>query len=126
MSNLVLTVPLFRVSDMETALAFYCEKLGFQKRSEYRPHEGPEPAYVVIQRGETGLHLSSFSGDGQTGGRAVVYCDDVDAMHRELGERGVKVGLEPVDQSWGDREMYIEDPDGNQLRYTQLNGKQTK
>ena len=78
---------------------------------------------MVIQRGETGLHLSSFSGDGQTGGKAVVYCDDVDAMHRELGERGVKVGLEPVDQSWGDREMYIEDPDGNQLRYTQLGKK---
>ncbi len=120
MSNLVLTVPLFRVSDMETALTFYCEKLGFQKRSEYRPHAGPEPAYVVIQHGETGLHLSSFSGDGQTGGRAVVYCDDVDAMHRELGERGVDVGPEPMDQSWGDREMYISDPDGNQLRYTQL------
>jgi uncharacterized glyoxalase superfamily protein PhnB len=104
---------------METALAFYCEKLGFKKRSEYRPHDGPEPAYVVIQHGETGLHLSSFSGDGQTGGRAVVYCEDVNALHRELGERGVDVGPEPMDQSWGDREMYISDPDGNQLRYTQ-------
>lgn len=36
--NLSLTVPLLRVSKMKTALDFYCEKLGYEKRSEYRPH----------------------------------------------------------------------------------------
>ncbi len=118
--NLSLTVPLLRVSKMKTALDFYCDKLGYEKRSEYRPHpDSDDPAYVVIQREETGLHLSSFSGDGQTGGRAVVFCHDVDALHREFGARGVDVGLEPTDQSWGNREMYLDDPDGNQLRFTQ-------
>ena len=93
--NLSLTVPLLRVSKMKAALDFYCEKLGYEKRSEYRPHpDSEDPAYVVIQREETGLHLSSFSGDGQTGGRAVVFCQDVDALHREFGARGVDVGLE--------------------------------
>ncbi len=111
---------LLRVSKMKTALTYYCDKLGYEKLSEYRPHPNAEdPAYVVIKRDETGLHLSSFSGDGQTGGRAVVFCHDVDALHREFGARGVDVGLEPTDQSWGNREMYITDPDGNQLRFTQ-------
>ena len=118
--NLLLTVPLLRVSRIKAALAFYCEKLGYEKLSEYRPHpDSEDPAYVVLKRDETGLHLSSFSGDGQTGGRAVVFCKDVDSLHREFGERGVDVGLEPTDQSWGNREMYLADPDGNQLRYTQ-------
>jgi len=120
MSNLLLTVPMLHVANMRSALDFYCDRLGFIKTSEYRPHSDVEdPAYVILQRDETGLHLSSFPGDGRPGGVAVIFVDDVDALHREFAGRGVEVGLEPVDQSWGNREMYIGDPDGNQLRYTQ-------
>ena len=25
----------------------------------------------------------------------------------------------PIDQSWGTRELYVDDPDGNTLRFTQ-------
>lgn len=118
--NLRLTVPMLHVADMKTAQAFYCEQLGFKKISEFRPHEESDnPSYVVLKRDETGLHLSSFSGDGKPGGVAVIFVDDVDALHKEFSQHGVDVGLAPVDQSWGNREMYISDMDGNQLRYTQ-------
>jgi hypothetical protein len=26
----------------------------------------------------------------------------------------------PLDQSWGTREFYVDDPDGNTIRFTQL------
>ena len=119
-SNLILTVPMLHVTDMKTAIPFYCKRLGFMKVSEYKLHENSaDPAYVVIQRDETRLHLSSFPGDGKPGAVAVIFVNDVDALHREFSKLGIDVGDGPVNQTWGNREMYISDPDGNQLRYTQ-------
>jgi uncharacterized glyoxalase superfamily protein PhnB len=43
--------------------------------------------------------------------------EDVDALHRELIAKGVRVELEPTDQPWGNREMYVKDPDGNSIRF---------
>jgi hypothetical protein len=44
--NLVLAVLTLHVEVMETALAFYCAKLGFEKQSEFRAHPGSDnPAH---------------------------------------------------------------------------------
>ena len=118
--NLRTAIPMLHVDDMEIAITYYCEKLGFKKASEYRGDElSPNPAYVVITRDELWFHLSSFSGDGKPGGVAVLFVRDVDALHREYESKGVHVGMEPVDQSWGNKEMYLTDPFDNQLRFTQ-------
>lgn len=54
-ANHLLTVPMLRVEDMPGALAFYCERLGYRKASEYRADpEKANPAYAVIQRGGAG------------------------------------------------------------------------
>jgi catechol 2,3-dioxygenase-like lactoylglutathione lyase family enzyme len=115
--NLVLSVPMLHVSEMTVALEFYRDRLGFSVTSEYRPHQDSPDAYVVLQRDDAKLHLSSFSGDGKPGGVAVVFVQDVDALYEEFRQKGVAGA--PCDQTWGNREMYIRDADGNQLRYTQ-------
>ena len=120
MNNLRTAITMLHVDDMTGAIAFYCQKLGFEKASEYRVDETrANPAYVVISRDELWFHLSSFSGDGKPGGVAVLFVRDVDALHQEYKSQGVDVGMSPVDQTWGNREMYITDPFGNQLRFTQ-------
>jgi RimJ/RimL family protein N-acetyltransferase len=53
------------------------------------------------------LHVSSFSGDGVSGGVAGFLVDDVDARHAELVAKQVVIDLEPTDQTWGTREMYV-------------------
>jgi uncharacterized glyoxalase superfamily protein PhnB len=45
------------------------------------------------------------------------FVEDVDALHAELVGRGVRIDVAPVDQTWGNREMYVKDPDGNCLRF---------
>ena len=120
MKNLRTAIPMLHVDDMAGAIAFYCEKLGFNKASEYRVDEArADPAYVVITRDELWFHLSSFPGDGIPGGVAVLFVRDVDALHQEYKKQGIDVGMHPVDQTWGNREMYIKDPFGNQLRFRQ-------
>jgi len=44
--------------------------------------------------------------------------DDVDELYAELVAKGIPNDLQPADQTWGNREMYVRDPDGNCLRFT--------
>jgi lactoylglutathione lyase len=47
-----------------------------------------------------------------------VYVEDVDEMVTAARAAGVPVLLEPVDQPWGERIAYVEDPDGNLVMLT--------
>ena len=117
---LKLAIPLLHVSDSATAEHFYCGQLGFHLEFAHRP-EGVNlgPCYLGIRRDGVWLHLSSFSGDGVAGGVANLIVDDVDALHREFAAKGVAIDVGPVDQSWGNREMYVRDADRNSVRFIQ-------
>ena len=111
-------IPLLHVSDIAAAEEFYCVRLGFTLEFAHRP-DGitADPCYMGISRDGVWLHLSSFSGDGVAGGVANLLVDDVDALHREFVGKGVPIAVGPVDQTWGTREMYVKDADGNSLRF---------
>ena len=85
----------------------------------YRPFGGTDPCYMAVSRGGVLLHVSSFSGDGVSGGVVVVEVNDVDCLHADLVAKGVPIDTAPVDQSWGSREMYVKDADRNSIRFTQ-------
>jgi uncharacterized glyoxalase superfamily protein PhnB len=118
--HLISSIPVLHVSDIEEAEEFYCQKLGFVKEWEYQGNsQSSNPAYVGLQRDGVWLHISSFSGDGVSGAVALIVVSDVDSLFAEFSERGVQIQLEPYDQSWGGREMYLRDPDDNSLRFRQ-------
>jgi hypothetical protein len=54
-----------------------------------------------------------------TGGAVVLITEDVDALFKEFSLKNTIIDLVPTDQSWGNREMYIKDPDENSIRFTQ-------
>jgi hypothetical protein len=49
----------------------------------------------------------------------VIVVDDIEALHAEFVARGVAIDLPPIDQTWGVREMYVKDSQGNALRFAQ-------
>lgn len=101
------------------AEAFY-RQLGFEIESRYRPAENQnDPCYLGLIRDGVRVHLSSFPGDGVAGGVVNLYVSDVDALHTELVDAGLSTEMDPTDQSWGTREVYVNDPDGNSLRFVQ-------
>ncbi|MET0397717.1 MAG: VOC family protein [Longimicrobiaceae bacterium] len=120
-----LAIPVLHVSSSAAAEAFYA-RLGFRALWAYRPDESlPDPCYMGVGRDGVTLHLSSFSGDGVAGGVVFLLVDgvdDVDTLHAELVARGVPIHLAPTDQTWGNREMYVKDPDGNSIRFTREAG----
>lgn len=120
MPKLEFAVPVLHVSSSVAAEEFYCKRLGFQRRSAYRADDKlADPCYLVVSRDSVWLHLSSFSGDGVAGGVVYLAVDDVDALHAELLARGVAIDTGPVDQTWGNREMYVKDADRNSIRFVQ-------
>ena len=111
-------IPVLHVSASAAAEEFYCRRLGFTPSFAYRPAAGnPDPCYMGLTRDSVCLHVSSFSGDGVSGGVVYILVDDVDALHAELVSRNVPIELSPTDQSWGNREMYVRDADGNSIRF---------
>lgn len=113
-------IPVLHVSTAPAAEDFYCGRLGFRRVFAYRVDETrADPCYLGLARDSVTIHLSSFSGDGVVGGVVNLITDDVDALHREFTAKGVTINLAPTDQTWGNREMYVKDADGNTLRFIQ-------
>ncbi|MEM8944069.1 MAG: VOC family protein [Planctomycetota bacterium] len=112
--------PVLNVSSIAGAERFYCKQLGFERRFAYRPDESLlDPCYMGLKRDEAQIHVSSFSGDAVVGGVVNLIVDNLDGLHESLVAAGISIELPPTDQTWGDREMYVLDPDGNCLRFEQ-------
>ena len=75
------------------------------------------PVFAEVSRDGLSLFLTEHAGDCQVGGAADIVVDDVDALHREIVGRKVRVTEPPEDSPWGTREMLVVDPDGNRLRF---------
>lgn len=117
-----LAIPVLHVKSSAAAEEFYCNRLGFRRSFAYRVDENkPDPCYMGLTRDNAWLHLSSFSGDGVSGNVVYLLVDDVDDLHEELRRKGVRIDLEPTDQTWGNREMYVKDADGNSIRFVRQN-----
>lgn len=116
-------IPVLHVTRSADAAEFYIRALGFTAEFATRADDAlPDPCYMGFVRGGVKLHLSSFPGDAVPGGVVFIVVDDVDELHTELVGRGVSIAMPPTDQTWGNREMYVRDLDGNSLRFVQAGG----
>jgi catechol 2,3-dioxygenase-like lactoylglutathione lyase family enzyme len=120
-------IPTVRCSRMKSAIEFYTRVLDFE------PVDGDEdeddPSFRVLMRNGDPLYLSSHRGDGAFGQAVAILTDDVNALFLKFRQRGLKtpgnpeapqeVHQGPIDQTWGTREFYVDDPDGNTLRFVQ-------
>lgn len=118
-------IPMMRCRDMRRSVAFYTGVLDFQ-----RTDADDDPAdYDFITLGRGGDRLALSRDDGVFGTVVVVPTADVDGAFRQFRSRGLQtpgdpeaptqVHEGPINQAWGTREFYVEDPDGNTLRFTQ-------
>jgi predicted enzyme related to lactoylglutathione lyase len=101
--------PILRVEDMAASLKFYVDLLGFENASW-----GTEE-FTSVNRDRAALYLCQ-RGQGRGGAWAWIGAEDVEELHRELLSKGVAIRMPPTDFPWA-REMHVEDPDGNVLRF---------
>jgi len=120
-------IPTVRCRSMRAALAFYTGVLDFERVDGDDTLD--DPSFSVVMREGAPLFLSSHRGDGTFGQAIAVLTDDLESLVRKFRMRGLQtpgnpnapqaVHEGPIDQSWGTREFYVDDPDGNTLRFMQ-------
>ena len=114
------------VDDVDAAIAFYRDHLGFEELMH------PAPAFAMLRRGDLRLVLSA-PGGGPGGGQAMpdgtlptpggwnrfaLEVDDLDAAVDRLREAGVRFRNEPV-TGVGGRQVLVDDPSGNPVELFQ-------
>jgi predicted enzyme related to lactoylglutathione lyase len=111
------------VSDVDRAIAFYADKVGFKKDFDVQPSEGvrivqltPEGSGCSLGLG-TGLEVYAAEPGSVRGVHLVV--EDIDAARAELVGRGVEVG-EIQDFGGGVRGADFSDPDGNSFELQEM------
>jgi catechol 2,3-dioxygenase-like lactoylglutathione lyase family enzyme len=110
------------VNDVDAAIAFYCQQLGFHEEMH------PAPAFAMLSRGDLRLVLSApdrLGGGGQSmpdgtkpapGGwnRFAIEVADLAATVEALRKAGVHFRNEIV-TGIGGKQILIEDPSGNPI-----------
>jgi catechol 2,3-dioxygenase-like lactoylglutathione lyase family enzyme len=110
------------VDDVDSALTFYAEQLGFEEVMH------PAPTFAMLTRGDLRLVLSAPSGKGgggqampdgtlpEPGGwnRLMLEVQDLDAQVERLRGAGASFRNDVV-TGFGGRQVLVEDPAGNPI-----------
>src|SRR3954454_293428 len=111
------------VSNVERAIAFYADRLGFTKDVDVQPSEGVRVVQLTAEGSGCsigfGTGLDVYAGEpGSVRGLHLVV-EDITAARDELVARGVEVG-EIHDFGGGVRGASFSDPDGNSFELQEM------
>lgn len=119
-------IPVVHCRNVQESLAFYTRTLDFEKKYP----EARDTDWVIdLIRRDSGdvaeIQLSQHAGDGAFGCAINIRVQNIDALFAKYLSRGLDtsghdnspVHHGPVNQTWGLREFYITDADGNTLRF---------
>jgi uncharacterized glyoxalase superfamily protein PhnB len=113
-------IPLLRCENLKEAVTFYTTILDFTLK---HPREADDEWAIEIINNDVEIILASMDGTPRIA--IYVQVDDVDALFSKYVNRGLTVPNNPdspvhnrpINQTWGLREFYVNDPSGNTLRF---------
>ena len=120
-ANIKQAVPFFMVSDMQSALQFYVEGLGFEMTMQWTPRGKIEWCYLRRGGGDLMLqeirqeYAANFEGKKGLGVSICFMCEDAIALYHEFSSRG----LQPSEPFVGNGLWVtgIRDPDGYHIDF---------
>ena len=128
MLNLRQITPFMHVPDIETAIAFFRDVLGFTLHVRMSD-------YAYLHRETAGIRILQNRGDdgAPPGNRRFAYYVDVHDVDARYAELKLKLDLlpegdvhGPADKEYGQREMAIMAPDGNLIVFGHALGSEDK
>jgi len=116
-------LPVLRVSSREAAREFYVGVLGFEWDWGSEEDEGGRAFYGQVSRGDLQMQVTTETlGDGHAVADVYFRMTGVDALQREVAAKMNGVRAPDIHGTFYDaRELAIEDPFGNLLRFVELN-----
>jgi len=114
MCHVTKVFPVFTVRDLEEALEFYRDKLGFAIAWTW----GDPMLRAGVALDDVEIQLEG-GGLGAPPGPSVVYCHmtGVESYYELCRGRGTAVAVELADRPWGMRDFRVEDPSGNRIGF---------
>jgi uncharacterized glyoxalase superfamily protein PhnB len=121
MASISTAAPQFLVDRLDDALAFYAQRLGFERDFIY------EGFYASVSRDGAVIHLKCAPKlQAERAHRrseehldAYLAVSGVGELHDEFVRRGAPI-VKPLEQRpWGQRDFYVEDPDGYILCFSE-------
>jgi catechol 2,3-dioxygenase-like lactoylglutathione lyase family enzyme len=115
--------PQFLVDDLDKAIAYYCDRLGFELDFKY------ESFYAAVKRDGFAIHLkhaAKLAADRAHRKEnehldAYIAISGIRGLFSELESRGAEV-IRPLEQRpWACLDFYVEDPDGYILCFSEQN-----
>lgn len=105
-------IPVFHVTNVEAAVQYYIDKLGFKLSFKYGTYAG-------IELGPCELHLTDPGEPRHIPGAGTAYllCDEVDTYFAQVKAAGAKVKAEPANRVYGMRDFAVTDLDGNLISF---------
>jgi uncharacterized glyoxalase superfamily protein PhnB len=102
----------FEVANLDTALRYYTEVLGFTEDFRFGLYAGVKFGPVQIHLNGNETHLKPIGS-----GSVFIFCDEVDAYFATIKAKGAIVQFAPMDEPYEMRDFMIADPDGNHLNF---------
>jgi uncharacterized glyoxalase superfamily protein PhnB len=110
----VCSATIFHISNLETAVKYYTEVLGFTLDFRYEQIAG-------VKYGSVFIHLSAPN-PGVTKkaigeGHMYIFCDEVDQYCQEIIDKGALLFITVDNRTYGMRDFGVKDHDGNILAF---------
>src|SRR5689334_12605613 len=114
---LVLAVPILACANIDDMIAFYVDRLGFEREWVW----GDPPEDGGVRRGDVQLYFmrNAALAEGCPGREVMLFVEDVDALHAEHVRRGAPMSEPLRDEPWGLLEYSVVDPHGHRLRFAE-------
>jgi len=121
MSRVTRLFSVFTVLDLEEAVAYYKDKLGFVVSWTW----GKPVSRAGVALDDVEIQLEG-AGLGAPPGPSVVYChmNDVDTYYEACRSRGATIAMEIGDRPWGMRDFRVIDPSGNRIGFGAMQQKE--
>ena len=114
MAKLTRLAPEMPAANLDNALAYYEQKLGFEVAMRL-----PENEYAIVERDGVAIHLFNGGAARPSAVGVHIFTADLDQLFTELEAKGATITQKIERKPWGNRDFRVRDDFGNELKFTE-------
>jgi uncharacterized glyoxalase superfamily protein PhnB len=114
MAKLARIAPEVPALNLQSAIAFYEQQLGFEQASL-----APQGDYAIVERDGVAIHLFEDRGRGSSPAGIHIFTHELAELFEEFEQRGVHFAQNIEPKPWGNRDFRVKDHFGNEIKFTE-------
>jgi len=115
MAILLRIAPELPCDDLNKAIKYYEQKLGFKVALLL-----PANKYAIVERDDVAIHLFAVDATRPSAVGGHIFTSNLDELYTELKLSGATITQGIERKPWGNRDFRVRDEFGNELKFTEL------